>query len=47
MVMLEFEKAKKYHAGEKYMDTVGSYNAAMTTRLAAPFAHSNAAMYGD
>ena len=47
MVMLEFEKAKQYHAEEKYMDKVGSYNAAMTTRLAAPFAHSNAAMYGD
>ena len=47
MVKIEFEKGKEYHASEKYMDVVGSYNAAMTTRLVQPFANANAACYGD
>ena len=29
------------------MDSVRTYNAAMATRLAAPFGHKNAAVYGD
>ena len=47
MTMVEFEKAKKYHATSKYMDTVGSYNAAMTTRLVEPIKFQNAIAYGD
>lgn len=47
MTQLEFEKAKKYHDDEKYVAEIGSYNAAMTTRLAEPFANRNAAVYGD
>ena len=44
---IEYEKAAKYHADAKYMDKVGTYNAAMTARLVEPIAHSNAAAYGD
>ena len=47
LVKLEFEKGAKYHQELKYMDSIGTYNAAMTTRLAEPFANSNAAVYGD
>ena len=47
MTYIEFEKAKKHHAASKYMDKVGTYNAAMTTRLVEPIKNSNATCYGD
>ena len=47
MLRMEFEKAAVYHKDEEYVDELGSYNAAMTTRLSTPFAHQNAAVYGD
>jgi hypothetical protein len=47
LVMLEYEKASKYHKDEEYVEELGSYNAAMTVRLTAPFANRNATVYGD
>ena len=47
VTMVEFEKAKKYHADSKYMDEVGTYNAAMTTRLVEPVKDRNALTYAD
>ena len=47
MIYFEYEKAAKYHAAEKYMTEVGSYNAAMTVRMSEAAANANAAFYGD
>ena len=47
MIYIEFEKAVKYHKDEKHMDTVGSYNAAMTVRMGEAAANANAAMMAD
>ena len=47
MTYIEFEKAKEHHAASKFMDMVGTYNAAMTTRLVEPIKNSNATCYGD
>lgn len=44
---LEFEKAAKYHSSTKHFAAVGSYNAAMTVRLAEPWANQNGLIYGD
>ena len=44
---LEFEKAAKYHKDAPLMDTVGTYNAAMTVRCAEPWAWKNGVIYGD
>ena len=47
MVRLEFEKGVAYHKDLPFVEELGSYNAAMTVRLTTPFAHQNAAVYGD
>ena len=47
MVILEYEKAAKYHKESGNFEHTGSYNAAMTTRLTEPWAKTNAAVYGD
>ena len=47
MMMVEFEKAAKYHSTSENFNHTGSYNAAMTTRLSSPWAKKNAAVYGD
>ena len=47
MMKMEFEKAAKYHKATEHFDLTGTYNAAMTVRLSAPFAKKNAVVYGD
>ena len=47
MCYFEFEKAAVYHGAVKYMDTVGSYNAALAVRMSEGLANKNAAVYGD
>ena len=47
MMILEYEKAAKYHKESGNFEHTGSYNAAMTTRLTEPWAKTNAAVYGD
>ena len=44
---IEYEMAAKYHAGVKYMDITGSYNAALAMRMAEPLEESNSLIYGD
>ena len=47
MMYMEFEKKAKYHADTKYMETIKTYNAALSVRCSDPFAFSNAIDYGD
>ena len=47
MMKVEFESGAKHHVGLKYMDKAGTYNAAMTVRLAEPWANANGLVYGD
>ena len=47
MTFIEFEKAKKYHEGLKYMASVGSYNSAMTVRMCEPIKNCNGVFNGD
>ena len=47
MMYVEYEKAAKYHKDLPFMKEVGTYNAAMALRCAAPWKNSNALIYGD